>query len=240
MKKSLTKRAVLLFIRNEKNYNNKSFKSRFIYELFNNQVEQLLTQTRNKVDFDTILCSDDPSLVKSNLFIKQTGKSFDEKFNNSIANALQYGYEELIIIGNDSPDITSEHLISTFKKISEEKIVIGPSCDGGIYLLGISENSFQERIKARWNTSNVKIDLLNFFSKNEIFLLDTLIDIDEQNDLLFWFQKGTALALLFQKEIATKTLVSQRNIFKSENSSTEQNLIRIQNQKAPPNLITLA
>lgn len=233
-----TNRAIVLFIKNEKIRNPKIFSSRIAYDLFNTKIEKLVAQVKDKIDVDIILCSDDPSLIKSNKFIRQTGKSFDEKFNNAIDKTFQLGYDEIIITGNDSPDLTSQHIIESFVNISNEKIVVGPSYDGGIYLLGLAKKSFESKIKARWNTSHVKNDILNVFRDKEVLLLDHLYDIDNEKDLISWFSTKSKSAILFQKLVKAETAVKQKDRLTHHTNSTEQNIFRIHTQKAPPHIIS--
>jgi len=50
-------------------------------------------------------------------------------------------HEKVLIIGSDSPDITSSIINEAFTKLDIADVVIGPSTDGGYYLLGIKELS---------------------------------------------------------------------------------------------------
>lgn len=234
------RRAIVLFIQNERRNNNKIFRSRSTYDLFNSRLEEITAQVKNQIDVDLILCSDDPGLMKADFYIKQIGKNFGEKFNNAINETVKLGYDELIIIGNDSPELTSQYIIDSFENIAKEKVVIGPSNDGGIYLLGLSKNNFKTTIKARWNTSHVKDDLLKQFHFNNILLLNYLSDIDDESDLVSWFASGSKIALIFQRLLSLTNIVKQKLQNKTHNFSTEQNNFRIHTQKAPPHLITLS
>lgn len=239
MQSNRTNKAVILFIREERNHNVKYLQSPNTYALFNQRVNEIVTGTKNEIKVDVILCSDDLTLLKSDHFIKQHGKSFHEKFNNALEDTYQLGCEEIIILGNDTPELAPEHLIETFEKLSQEKVVIGPSNDGGIYLLGLTKKSFQKKIKARWNTSKVRNDLLQFFSGKEIYLLNYLCDIDSERDLQFWLSIKSQYTLLFQKMLSAFAAVKEKEFTVSINFPTEQSLYRIYIQKAPPHLITL-
>lgn len=231
-------RAIILFMSNERKNNSKNFRSKSTYDLLDNRVVELITQVKEEFNVDTILCSDDSSLLDSNLFIKQHGESFEEKFNNAIINSFQSGYDEIIVIGNDSPELTSQHIIEAFLHISGGKVVLGPSYDGGIYLLGLSKKSISSKITARWNTSNVKSDLVKLFRDKEVLMLDYLYDIDNQNDLVNWFLTESQSAILFQKLLAAVTSVKQKKHSTVHLLFSEQNFNREHTQKAPPNLIS--
>lgn len=234
------RRAIVLFIKNERRNNYKVFRSQATYDLLNNHLEEITSRVTNQIDVDLILCSDDPGLMKADYFIKQTGKNFGDKFNNAVNETVKLGYDELIIIGNDSPELTSQQIIHSFENIAKEKVVIGPSNDGGIYLLGLSENNFKATIKARWNTSYVKDDLLKQFHFNNIHLLNYLSDIDDEGDLVSWFSSGSKNAKIFQRMLNLITAAKHKLQNKTHNFSTEQNTIRIHTQKAPPHLISFS
>lgn len=234
------RRAIVLFIRNERRNNYKIFHSRSTYDLLNSRLEGITAQVKNQIDVDLILCSDDPGLIEADYFIKQTGKNFGDKFNKAVNETVKLGYNELIIIGNDSPELTSQHIIDAFENIAKEKVVIGPSNDGGIYLLGFSKHNFAATIKARWNTSCVKDDLLKQFRFSNILLLDYLSDIDCESDLVIWVAAGSKIALIFQRLISSATAVQHKLRNKSLNFTTEQNLFRVHTQKAPPHLISFS
>lgn len=229
-----SKQAIVLFVKNEKLNNKKVFSSRKTYDLFNQKIEQLIASVNKEISFDIILCSDNSSLINHDLFIHQNGKSFDEKFNNAIDKSFEFGYEKIVVIGNDSPDLKPQHIIESFLNISNEKIVIGPSHDGGIYLLGLSSKTSNSKINARWNTSYVKNDLLKLFRNKEMVLLDYLFDIDSESDLHKWYRTNSLSALLFQRILSAKTLVKHKDNLFPDNHSTEETIFRIHTQKAPP------
>lgn len=229
-----TKQAIVLFIKNEKLNNKKAFSSRKTYDLFNKNIEQLIALVKKEISFDVILCSDNSSLINHDLFINQNGRSFDEKFNNAIEKSFELGYEKIVVIGNDSPDLKPQHIIESFLDISKEKIVIGPSNDGGIYLLGLSSKSSKSKINARWNTSHVKNDLIKLFRDREIILLDFLLDIDNESDLHKWYTTNSLSSLLFQKMLSVETLVKHKDNLSPDNHSTEKTIFRVYTQKAPP------
>ncbi|MCF8260081.1 MAG: DUF2064 domain-containing protein [Melioribacteraceae bacterium] len=74
--------------------------------------------------------------------IFQSGKGFGERFFDAISKTFQSGYNSVCIVGNDTPSLTISDIRKSFKKISAEKTVIGPSQNGGFYLLTISKESF--------------------------------------------------------------------------------------------------
>lgn len=86
-----------------------------------------------------------------------------------------------IIIGSDIPNITSKIIIKAWKKLYSSQIVLGPSEDGGFWLIGLSQN---HRIKnlfynIDWNKNDTLEQVeYNINSSVKISYVDTLVDID--------------------------------------------------------------
>jgi hypothetical protein len=49
------------------------------------------------------------------------------------------GYEKIVLIGSDSPDLPLKRLKKSFENLQNDKLVIGRAHDGGFYLIGASE-----------------------------------------------------------------------------------------------------
>jgi len=118
---------------------------------------------------------------------EQIGCSFGERYINAIQSVFEKGYENVIAIGNDSPELQSKDLITTAKKLQQKKIVLGPSKDGGYYLLGIQKNHFNHTffLSLPWQTTTLRNQLTSYFSskKIEINYLKLLEDIDTIPDI---------------------------------------------------------
>lgn len=46
------------------------------------------------------------------------------------------GYERVVLIGSDSPDLPEPYVCSAFASLADHDVVLGPSDDGGYYLIG--------------------------------------------------------------------------------------------------------
>ena len=44
---------------------------------------------------------------------------------------------KVIIIGCDSPSLPKEYIDDAFIALDKKSLVVGPSCDGGYYLIGV-------------------------------------------------------------------------------------------------------
>lgn len=84
---------------------------------------------------------DDPFFkkVESDLNVKlmsQNGNDLGERMSDAIRKTLSAGYRKVVIIGSDSPDLPPEYIHEGFEKLDSSDMVIGPSTDGGYYLIG--------------------------------------------------------------------------------------------------------
>ena len=118
---------------------------------------------------------------------QQLGDTFGERFTNAIEAIFQKGYEHVITIGNDAPQLTVAHLWEAEKKLQSKNFVLGPSTDGGFYLMGLHRSQFEliEFKKLAWQTSSLFGQIFEQITKTDttIFRLEYLSDIDTVEDI---------------------------------------------------------
>tara|TARA_B100000214_G_scaffold222089_1_gene161562 strand:+ start:133 stop:744 length:612 start_codon:yes stop_codon:yes gene_type:complete len=97
----------------------------------------------------------------------------------------------LIFIGTDLPNLCHIELIETISRLKSSEVVIGPSNDGGYWLIAfsarmLSNNLFYPFIDIQWSTSNVLQKTIDNLKKGNIRIdyLNNKIDIDNINDLV--------------------------------------------------------
>lgn len=113
---------------------------------------------------------------------QQQGHSFGERFSNAINSCFENGYERVIAIGNDTPDLTAEMVQTAATKLLDTDLVLGPSADGGIYLLGITKKAFAFNgfVSLPWQ-QDALYDTLVFNATSqgqEVISLEKLADLD--------------------------------------------------------------
>ena len=71
----------------------------------------------------------------------QKGKDLGDKMRQAFVDRFKQGYKKVAIIGSDSPSLP----VSYIKKAidSEKDLVLGPSIDGGYYLLAMKGKVFE-------------------------------------------------------------------------------------------------
>jgi len=173
---------------------------------------------------------------------QQIGLTFGERFANAVQAVFEKGYEQIITIGNDSPKLKASHILEAEKRLSSNKLVLGPSADGGFYLMGLHKSQFDPHTfrELAWQTSDVSKELLALESQgnNEVFKLDTLYDIDTQEDIksiisyTYRLSKNLLVALI-------NTLGSQGNRHAISSQEFQSLVFGIRHNKGSPGFPSL-
>lgn len=119
---------------------------------------------------------------------EQVGITFGERFTNAIQSVFEKGFENIIAIGNDTPHLSTKHLATALKRIENNELVLGPSKDGGFYLLGICKKDFNAPnfLKLPWNTHQLLREITQLAKSihPKIHFLEFFQDLDSKNDIL--------------------------------------------------------
>ena len=109
---------------------------------------------------------------------------FNKKF------CSQNKIKNIIFIGTDLPDLCHLDLINTVRELKQNDLILGPSNDGGYWLIGLSEKIISKHlylpfINIRWSKENVMQNTIdNFaFTKLKYKTLEKKIDIDTIIDI---------------------------------------------------------
>lgn len=165
--------AILIFTNSaDKEAERKSFLSVNILSKLNRQILKKVVKT--KLPFFVI--SDE----------KQVGDSFGERFTNAIESIFKKGFQNIIAVGNDTPHLKTKHLLEANYQLEKKNTVLGPSKDGGFYLLGITKSLFNKQsfLSLPWQTSSLQKVFSKKISKNvNTYCLHTFSDIDNLQDV---------------------------------------------------------
>ncbi|MDT8414168.1 MAG: TIGR04282 family arsenosugar biosynthesis glycosyltransferase [Flavobacteriaceae bacterium] len=115
---------------------------------------------------------------------KQNGSDLGERMRRAFEDAFAEGYQKVIVIGTDLLDLKTELLENAFASLDDFDVVIGPAADGGYYLLGLKAPIVHIFENKAWGTDTVLRDTLSDLETKSVCLLETLNDIDTENDLL--------------------------------------------------------
>ena len=85
----------------------------------------------------------------------QEGSDLGERMNNAFNYAFQKGYDRVVIIGTDCPELNAGIIMNAFAYLNIHDVVIGPAADGGYYLLGMKQYFSQTFENINWSTETV-------------------------------------------------------------------------------------
>ena len=116
---------------------------------------------------------DNNDFWENSLFEKklQKGADLGERMHHAFDTAFNKGYKKVLIIGSDLFDLTSSLITSAFEALETYDISIGPSLDGGYYLLGMKKLQPEVFKNKKWGTDSVLENTLQDLKKQKIKLL---------------------------------------------------------------------
>ncbi len=76
-------------------------------------------------------------IFKNFKFYKQKGRDLGKRMHNAFKFAKDKNSSKTIIIGSDSPDLPPCFIERAFHKLDKSDVALGPSRDGGYYLIGL-------------------------------------------------------------------------------------------------------
>ncbi|MEM1268618.1 MAG: TIGR04282 family arsenosugar biosynthesis glycosyltransferase [Bacteroidota bacterium] len=133
-----------------------------------------------------------PDLPVTDL-LEQRGESLGERLEHAFADAFGRGYEQAVVIGTDHPTLPLAHIEEAFRFISEGGVAIGPSEDGGYYLLGLSEPAPELFRNMQYSHAEVYCDTVRRLGMQHLAVLPSWYDVDEPDDLRRLSEDATLL-----------------------------------------------
>ncbi|WP_179343661.1 TIGR04282 family arsenosugar biosynthesis glycosyltransferase [Winogradskyella ursingii] len=173
------KTAILIFANSaKKELNSKGIQSSEVFEILNTET----LKTVSKTGLPYFHFSEE----------EQVGNNFGKRFHNAIKSIFKKGFDQVISVGNDTPHLTTKHILKAVTQFNQTDFVLGPSTDGGYYLMGFKKSHFQKLsfLELAWE----KRTLQNSFQHQinhigaSVCHLETLSDLDEASDVDLIFQ----------------------------------------------------
>jgi rSAM/selenodomain-associated transferase 1 len=135
----------------------------------------------------------------SDFFTKkvQSSGNLGDRMSDAFRQAFEAGAEKVVIMGSDCPEITGEIIDAAFNLLAANNVVIGPTFDGGYYLLGMNQYYPGLFDNVEWSTENVFPTTIEICANAglSVGLLPQLSDIDHEEDWL-GYQRRVANRLL--------------------------------------------
>lgn len=118
-------------------------------------------------------------------YLPQASGDLGRRMFRAVTAAFGRGARRVVLVGTDIPGLTPGILALAFDRLDHHDLVLGPSTDGGYWLVGMSrpENLFEGIV---WGGADVLEKTLSLARQREMThsLLDPLTDLDTPGDLV--------------------------------------------------------
>ena len=126
------------------------------------------------------------------IYISQIGADLGERLTSATLWAAKQGYTKILFVGSDSPTLPISYISQAITRLDSQDTVIGPSTDGGYYLIGFSAAALTTTVphvfeEIAWSTAKVLKQTVRRIHSAEatLGLLPPWYDIDTAEDLAF-------------------------------------------------------
>ncbi len=144
--------------------------------------------------------------------LPQSGQDLGSRMRQVMQDAFDQGAKEVILTGTDFPTLPRAHLIEALKLIKSHDVVLGPTADGGYYLIGLRKMTPAPFEGIAWSTGAVfaetkkKIEAAGL----SLGLLPKCRDLDTLDDLkAFIALIGKDLAMTKRTEGALRLIANR-------------------------------
>jgi len=121
------------------------------------------------------------------ILVPQRGEAFGERLLAATNDLLQLGFDSLCLIDSDSPTVPDAALAQAVDLLSrpEDSVVLGPSDDGGYYLIGLKKAHPRLFERIDWSTERVLEQTIAAAREINlpVHLLPTWYDVDDRATL---------------------------------------------------------
>ncbi len=84
--------------------------------------------------------------------VQQEGRDFGARLVGGLRRIAALGYDRLVVVGTDTPEMTGADVA---RAVAAQGVVVGPSPDGGFYLLGLDAGALDALDGLPWCTAGV-------------------------------------------------------------------------------------
>jgi rSAM/selenodomain-associated transferase 1 len=124
-------------------------------------------------------------------YLPQSGHDLGAKMCHSFQHLFQLGFQSICLVGSDLPGLPPEYVHKAFERLHQYDSVIGPSHDGGYYLIGFRRATFFPEIfqDIEWSQSTVYQETIKKYAQQNatFFPVFSWDDVDTVYDLEQWY-----------------------------------------------------
>ena len=119
-------------------------------------------------------------------FVPQNGQTLGERLDNVLTDYLNRGNDQVVVMNSDAPTLPVVRLQQAFQQLDDPEVgvVLGPSDDGGYYLIGL-KRPCSDLFKVVMSTPTVLHETVALANEQNLrtVCLDPWYDIDTPQDL---------------------------------------------------------
>jgi rSAM/selenodomain-associated transferase 1 len=120
-------------------------------------------------------------------FLPQRGNHFGERLTHAVEDLLRVGFQSCCLVDSDSPTVTAEVFRAAveFLRADLNRLILGPSDDGGYYLIGMGKLHRRVFEGIDWSTEHVLPQTLARARELglDVEMLPTIFDVDDRVSL---------------------------------------------------------
>lgn len=115
----------------------------------------------------------------------QQGDDLGARMLSALRHVAGLGFSPLVMIGTDAPLLQPSHIQAAVRELEQADLCLGPSADGGYYLIACSEPRAEIFEGVPWSTSGVLACTLRIAAQHGLRCceIETLYDVDTPDDL---------------------------------------------------------
>ncbi|MBM3277754.1 MAG: TIGR04282 family arsenosugar biosynthesis glycosyltransferase [Candidatus Handelsmanbacteria bacterium] len=116
------------------------------------------------------------------VFVPQPQAGLGERLEQLFSWAFAQGMERVLALGSDSPSLPAALVDDALALLEEREVVIGPSTDGGYYLIGLRRPAPALFAGIAWSSGQVLAQTLERLEGRSLGLLPIWYDVDTPQD----------------------------------------------------------
>ena len=130
-------------------------------------------------------------------FVPQVQDDLGARMREALVQQLDAGASAAVLIGTDIPSLPAHHITQAFDLLHAKDVVLGPSVDGGYYLVGVSKPVTEIFEHVEWSTPGVLAQTIDRIQHtgHTLGLVPPWFDVDTPDELDFLLAHARATIL---------------------------------------------
>ena len=178
-----------------------------VADLYTAFVRDVLARAE-RIDVDRRVIAFDPPGAESEVralfgrkalweYVPQVQDDLGVRMREALVQQLDAGASATVLIGTDIPSLPVHHITQAFDLLRTVDVVLGPSTDGGYYLVGVSKSIPEIFEGVEWSTSSVLAQTIDRVQRagNTLGLVPPWFDVDTPEELYLLLAHARAAKL---------------------------------------------